>query len=68
MNHDENATDEEAYSKGTPFIYEGRPVVTIVNPVSSTQDVVRPTLLPNMMSTLRENLKMQPETPIVSSS
>jgi phenylalanyl-tRNA synthetase beta chain len=45
-------------------IFQGRPVVTIVNPVSSRQDVMRPTLLPNMMSTLRDNLKMQPETPI----
>ncbi|HST04626.1 MAG TPA: phenylalanine--tRNA ligase subunit beta [Chloroflexia bacterium] len=44
--------------------FEGRPLVTIVNPVSSRQDVMRPTLLPNMMSTLRENLKMQPETPV----
>jgi phenylalanyl-tRNA synthetase beta chain len=64
VNHDENATDEEAIQQGAPFIYEGRPVVTIVNPVSSRQDVMRPTLLPNMMSTLRDNLKMQPETPI----
>lgn len=41
-----------------------RPFVTIVNPVSSKQDVMRPTLLPNMLDTLRNNLKMQPEQPI----
>ncbi|MFL5732916.1 MAG: phenylalanine--tRNA ligase subunit beta, partial [Chloroflexia bacterium] len=41
-----------------------RPPVTIVNPLSSKQDVMRPTLLPNLLHTLRENLKMQPETPV----
>lgn len=64
VNHGEKEADEEALQQGAPFIYEGRPVVTIVNPVSSRQDVMRPTLLPNMMSTLRNNLKMQPETPV----
>ncbi len=41
-----------------------RLLVTIVNPVSSRQDVMRPTLLPNMLDTLRNNLKMQAETPV----
>jgi phenylalanyl-tRNA synthetase beta chain len=56
--------DGDATYEDAPFLFEGRPLVTIVNPVSSRQDVMRPTLLPNMMSTLRENLKMQPETPV----
>jgi phenylalanyl-tRNA synthetase beta chain len=42
----------------------GRPLVTIVNPVSSRQDIMRPTLLPNMLDTLRNNLKMQAEMPV----
>jgi phenylalanyl-tRNA synthetase beta chain len=41
-----------------------RSPVTIVNPLSSRQDVMRPTLLPNMLDTLRNNLKTQPETPV----
>jgi phenylalanyl-tRNA synthetase beta chain len=56
--------DEDSTYEAAPFLFEGRPLVTIVNPVSSRQDVMRPTLLPNMMSTLRDNLKMQPATPV----
>jgi phenylalanyl-tRNA synthetase beta chain len=41
-----------------------RPLVTILNPMSSKQDVMRPTLLPNMLDTLRQNLKALPDTPI----
>lgn len=41
-----------------------RPPVTLVNPVSSRQDVMRPTLLTNMLDTLRNNLKVQAETPV----
>jgi len=41
-----------------------RPLVTIVNPISSKQDVMRPTLLPNMLDTLRNNLKGQPDRPV----
>lgn len=41
-----------------------RPLVTLVNPVSSKQDVMRPTLLPNLLSTLRENLKATPGGPV----
>src|SRR5207249_2039366 len=41
-----------------------RPLVTIVNPLSSKQDVMRPTLLPNLLDTMRANLKVQPETPV----
>jgi phenylalanyl-tRNA synthetase beta chain len=41
-----------------------RPLVTIVNPVSTKQDVMRPTLLPNMLDTLRQNLKVLPEQPV----
>jgi phenylalanyl-tRNA synthetase beta chain len=41
-----------------------RPLVTIVNPVSSKQDVMRTTLLPNMLDTLRNNLKGQPDRPV----
>jgi phenylalanyl-tRNA synthetase beta chain len=41
-----------------------RPSVRIVNPVSSRQDVMRPTLLPNMLDTLRNNLKGQPDRPV----
>lgn len=41
-----------------------RPPVTIVNPVSSRQDVMRPTLLPNMLDTLRLNLKAEPGGPV----
>jgi phenylalanyl-tRNA synthetase beta chain len=41
-----------------------RPLVTIVNPISSRQDIMRPTLLPNMLDTLRNNLKGQPDRPV----
>lgn len=41
-----------------------RPVVMIVNPVSSRQDAMRPTLLTNMLDTLQNNLKMQTEKPV----
>ena len=41
-----------------------RPLVTIVNPVSQRQDVMRPTLMANLLNTLRQNLKMMPELPI----
>lgn len=41
-----------------------RPPVTIVNPTSSKQDVMRPTLLPNMLDTLLMNMRLMPETPI----
>jgi phenylalanyl-tRNA synthetase beta chain len=41
-----------------------RPPVTIVNPTSSRQDVMRPTLLPNMLDTLLMNMRLMPETPI----
>jgi phenylalanyl-tRNA synthetase beta chain len=40
-----------------------RPLVTIVNPVSSKQDVMRPTLLSNMLDVLRDNLRTQPGDP-----
>lgn len=38
--------------------------VTIVNPLSSKQDVMRATLIPNMLDTLRENMKMRPDAPV----
>jgi phenylalanyl-tRNA synthetase beta chain len=41
-----------------------RKPVTVVNPLSSRQDVMRPTLLPNMLDTLRDNLKVRPEEPV----
>ncbi len=41
-----------------------RPLVTVVNPLSSKQDVMRPTLLPNMLDTLRANYRMVPNVPI----
>ncbi|MEO5952354.1 MAG: phenylalanine--tRNA ligase subunit beta, partial [Chloroflexia bacterium] len=41
-----------------------RPPVTLVNPVSSRQDIMRPTLLTNMLDTLRDNLKAQAEAPV----
>jgi phenylalanyl-tRNA synthetase beta chain len=41
-----------------------RPPVTIVNPMSSKEDVMRPTLLPNMLQTLRANLRAMPESPV----
>ena len=40
-----------------------RPLVTIVNPVSSKQDVLRPTLLANMLDVLRDNLRARPGEP-----
>jgi phenylalanyl-tRNA synthetase beta chain len=40
-----------------------RPLVTIVNPVSSKQDVMRPTLIPNMLEVMRDNLRAQPGEP-----
>jgi phenylalanyl-tRNA synthetase beta chain len=40
------------------------PPVKIVNPVSSRQDTMRPTLMTNMLDTLRNNLKGQPDRPI----
>jgi phenylalanyl-tRNA synthetase beta chain len=41
-----------------------RPPVTIVNPTSIRQDVMRPTMLPNMLDTLLMNMRIMPETPI----
>jgi phenylalanyl-tRNA synthetase beta chain len=41
-----------------------RPPVTIVNPISVRQDVLRPTLLPNLLDTLRHNLRVRPEEPV----
>lgn len=41
-----------------------RPLVTLVNPVSSMQDVMRPTLLPNLLDALRMNMRLMPETPV----
>ena len=41
-----------------------RPLITIVNPLSIKQDVMRPTMLPNLLDTLRLNLRAQPETPV----
>lgn len=41
-----------------------RPLVTLINPVSSKQDVMRPTLLPNLLDALRMNMRLMPETPI----
>ncbi|MDQ6693667.1 MAG: phenylalanine--tRNA ligase subunit beta, partial [Chloroflexota bacterium] len=41
-----------------------RAPVTIVNPVSSKQDVLRPTLLTNLLNTLRANLRLLPEQPV----
>ena len=38
--------------------------VTIFNPVSSKQDVMRPTLLPNLLATLSQNVKMLGDDPI----
>lgn len=39
-------------------------LVTIVNPLSSRQDVMRPTMLPNLLDTLLANLKVLPEEPL----
>ena len=41
-----------------------RPPVTIVNPTSSRQDVMRPTMWPNMLDTLLMNMRLMPETPV----
>jgi phenylalanyl-tRNA synthetase beta chain len=41
-----------------------RPPVTIVNPTSSKQDVMRPTMLPNMLDTLLMNMRLMPEAPV----
>ena len=41
-----------------------RPLVTIVNPISVRQDVLRPSLLPNLLDTLRHNLRVRPEEPV----
>lgn len=41
-----------------------RPLVTVVNPISSKEDVMRPTLLPNLLETLRDNLRAEPDMPI----
>lgn len=41
-----------------------RPLVTLINPVSSKQDVMRPTLLPNLLDALRMNMRLMPATPI----
>jgi phenylalanyl-tRNA synthetase beta chain len=41
-----------------------RPLVTIVNPVSQKQDVMRPTLMVNLLNSLRQNVKMLPEEPV----
>lgn len=41
-----------------------RPLVTIINPLSNRHDVMRPTLFPNMLDTLRMNLRYLPDTPI----
>jgi phenylalanyl-tRNA synthetase beta chain len=41
-----------------------RPPVTIVNPISTRQDVMRPTMLPNMLDTLLMNMRLMPETPV----
>jgi phenylalanyl-tRNA synthetase beta chain len=62
------ALDREAAGDGARRTYyawdRSRPLVTIVNPISSKQDVMRPTLLPNMLDTLRQNLKVLPEQPV----
>lgn len=41
-----------------------RPLITIVNPLSIRQDVMRPTMLPNLLDAVRLNLRAQPETPV----
>ncbi|MDQ3704635.1 MAG: phenylalanine--tRNA ligase subunit beta [Chloroflexota bacterium] len=41
-----------------------RPPVTIVNPTSSRQDVMRPTMLSNMLDTLLMNMRLMPEAPV----
>ncbi|HUP27604.1 MAG TPA: phenylalanine--tRNA ligase subunit beta, partial [Chloroflexia bacterium] len=41
-----------------------RPPVTIVNPLSSRQDIMRPTMLPNLLDALRLNLRAIPESPV----
>jgi phenylalanyl-tRNA synthetase beta chain len=41
-----------------------RDLVALANPLSSKQDVMRPTLLPNMLDTLLNNLTMRPEEPV----
>jgi phenylalanyl-tRNA synthetase beta chain len=41
-----------------------RPLVTLVNPVSQKQDVMRPTLMANLLNTLRQNLKMLGDDPV----
>ncbi|HET9492604.1 MAG TPA: phenylalanine--tRNA ligase subunit beta [Chloroflexia bacterium] len=62
------ALDRETAGDGARPAYDAwdksRPLVTIVNPISSKQDVMRPTLLPNMLDTLRQNLKVVPEQPV----
>ncbi|MEO8287429.1 MAG: phenylalanine--tRNA ligase subunit beta [Chloroflexota bacterium] len=61
------ATDSDSTEPGRPAFHAwdtSRPPVVIVNPVSSRQDTMRPTLLPNMLDTLRNNLKGQPDRPV----
>ncbi len=41
-----------------------RPLITIVNPLSIRQDVMRPSMLPNLFDAMRLNLRAQPETPV----
>ena len=60
-----NKDDADTIPHSTYHAYDtSRPPVTIVNPVSSRQDVMRPTLLTNMLDTLRDNLKGQPDRPV----
>lgn len=56
----EGAIERPRYRAWDP----SRPPVTIVNPTSSKQDVMRPTMLPNMLDTLLMNMRLMPETPV----
>jgi phenylalanyl-tRNA synthetase beta chain len=67
------ALEESIGSRGAAGVEErpqyrawdtSRPPVTIVNPTSSRQDVMRPTMLPNMLDTLLMNMRLVPEAPV----
>ncbi len=59
-------TSQENYAEASKYrtLDTSRPLVTLVNPVSAKQDVMRPTLLPNLLDALRMNMRLMPETPI----
>jgi phenylalanyl-tRNA synthetase beta chain len=65
-NRDGTGTATEEEQLKPPYLSwdSSRPLVTIVNPLSNRQDVMRSTMLPNMLDTLQANLKVQAEMPV----